>query len=93
MFPDLLRRRDFLRALASSVAVAAFPSFVRAINNPSEAFPFSEVLSSGINFVHTSGKSLQKYLPEWIGKISNRIANVGGVQRCLRRNAPIREQG
>src|SRR5882724_4405302 len=65
----VLSRRDFFRALGSSAAAAAFPSFVRAVEKPNSAFPFSEALpaASGITFVHTSGKSPQKYLPESTG--------------------------
>src|SRR5258706_7961150 len=63
-------RRDFLRALLSSAAAAAFPSLVRpAVDKQNSTYPFSEVLPalSGINFVHTSGMSPQKYLPESTG--------------------------
>ena len=62
-----LRRREFLSSLAASAAAAAFPSLVRGADKQSTAFPFSEVTGSGINFIHTSGKSLQKYLPESTG--------------------------
>jgi enediyne biosynthesis protein E4 len=67
MLPDLLYRRDFFRALVSSAAFSAWSSLAGAIDNLSQTFPFSQVLSSGINFVHTSGKSPQKYLPESTG--------------------------
>src|SRR6267378_4156639 len=63
----VLPRRDFLHALVRSAAAAALPALTRGIDNLSQAFPFSEVLSSGINFVHTSGSSPQKYLPESTG--------------------------
>jgi len=68
-FPQQFCRRDFLRALASSVAIASVPSLGRSLENAQPNFPFSEVLpsASGINFSHTSGKSLQKYLPESTG--------------------------
>jgi len=58
-----------LRALASSVAIASVPSLGRSLENAQPNFPFSEVLpsASGINFSHTSGRSLQKYLPESTG--------------------------
>ena len=58
-----------MRALASSVALASAPSFARSLENAQPNFPFSEVLpsASGINFAHTSGRSLQKYLPESTG--------------------------
>jgi len=63
----VLARREFLRAVGSSVAVAVLPTLAQAIDHQSQAFPFSEVLSSEINFVHTSGSSAQKYLPESTG--------------------------
>src|SRR6476660_1352213 len=62
-------RRDFLRLLAGSAAAAKIPRFLRAADKPKPKFPFSEILppNSGISFVHTSGKSSQKYLPESTG--------------------------
>ncbi|MGH8099809.1 MAG: CRTAC1 family protein [Chthoniobacterales bacterium] len=62
-------RRDFLRYLASSAAAASCPPFLHAVEKASSNFPFSEILpsASGIRFVHTSGKSPQKYLPESTG--------------------------
>ena len=62
-------RRDFLRALASSVTLASASSLARSLENAQSNYPFSEVLpsASGINFAHTSGRSLQKYLPESTG--------------------------
>ncbi|HKM79654.1 MAG TPA: CRTAC1 family protein [Candidatus Acidoferrum sp.] len=58
-----------MRALASSVAIASVPSLARCLDNAQPNYPFSEVLpsASGINFAHTSGRSLQKYLPESTG--------------------------
>jgi hypothetical protein len=67
MLPELFCRRDFFRALLSSAAVAALPALTRGVDNLSQTFPFSEVLSSGISFVHSSGRSPQKYLPESTG--------------------------
>jgi enediyne biosynthesis protein E4 len=65
---NLLHRRDFLSSLAASVAAAACPPLVRGVvDKPDAAFPFSEVTGSGINFIHTSGQSPQKYLPESTG--------------------------
>jgi hypothetical protein len=72
---DRQLRRDFLCSLAA--ATAGFPTFLRgrgasfalpyatAGNN----YPFAEILpsASGISFVHSSGKSTQKYLPESTG--------------------------
>ena len=65
-------RRAFLRVLAAAGATAGLPPFLRsaiAVPNPATSFPFTEILpsSSGINFVHSSGHSAQKYLPESTG--------------------------
>ena len=58
-----------MRALASSVTLASASSLARSLENAQSNYPFSEVLpsASGINFAHTSGRSLQKYLPESTG--------------------------
>ncbi len=72
---DLHLRRDFLRYLAGSAAAVSVPPFLREPfpgamqDKPNSNFPFSEILptASGINFVHSSGKSPQKYLPESTG--------------------------
>jgi hypothetical protein len=71
---DLHLRRDFLRYVAGSAAAASVPPFLRAsfpnaADNPAQNFPFSEIpaSTSGINFVHTSGRSAQKFLPESTG--------------------------
>jgi hypothetical protein len=73
---DLHIRRDFLRLLARSTAAAGIPPFLKTafpaaleIEKPSPNFPFSEIpaSASGITFVHTSGKSPQKFLPESTG--------------------------
>src|SRR5258707_1094659 len=63
----VLPRRDFLHALVRSAAAAALPALTRGVDNLSQTFPFSEVLSSGISCVHGSGRSPQKYLPESSG--------------------------
>jgi enediyne biosynthesis protein E4 len=69
MPPDLHLRREFLRTLTGSAAAAGFSLFLRADAKPPANFPFSEIIpsASGINFVHSSGKSSQKYLPESTG--------------------------
>lgn len=66
---DFVLRRDFLRALGGSAAIASIPFLAGAAEQGNPAFPFSEILpsSSGINFIHSSGKSAQKYLPESTG--------------------------
>lgn len=69
---DRQLRRAFLRALAAAGAAAGLPPFLRstvAAPHPATSFPFSEIppSSSGINFVHSSGHSAQKYLPESTG--------------------------
>jgi hypothetical protein len=69
-FTGRLCRRHFLFSLAGSAAAAvALPAFVSASDKSNALLPFSEVLpaSSGIHFVHSSGKSPQKYLPESTG--------------------------
>ncbi len=73
MCPELYLRRDFLRYVAGSAAAASVPPFLRpsfsnVMDNPAQNFPFSEIpASSGITFVHSSGRSAQKYLPESTG--------------------------
>jgi enediyne biosynthesis protein E4 len=72
---DLHLRRDFLRLLAGSAAAANLPPWLRpslpivAQDKPIPNFPFSEIpaSASGITFVHSSGHSPQKYLPESTG--------------------------
>jgi len=62
-------RRDFLRALAAAGASAGILSLACAEEKQKAAYPFSEVSLSaaGITFVHQSGASPQKYLPESTG--------------------------
>ncbi|HET9408048.1 MAG TPA: CRTAC1 family protein [Candidatus Sulfotelmatobacter sp.] len=62
-----LNRRRFLRMMAAAAAAKGLPRFARAADAP--AYPFSEVVpsSSGIRWVHTAGKSKEKYLPEISG--------------------------
>jgi hypothetical protein len=62
-------RRDFLRQLSASTAMLGFPRFPFAGEKSKSPFPFSEVALSaaGISFVHESGKSPEKYLPESTG--------------------------
>src|ERR1700675_135980 len=59
-------RRLFLRGLLSSLALSRFRHFASAAEAP---YTFEEVPSSvsGIKWVHTAGKSLEKYLPETTG--------------------------
>jgi hypothetical protein len=66
---DPLLRRDFLRGLVGSAAISSLPPLAGAADRSNPDSPFSEIPSSasGINFVHSSGKSLQKYLPESTG--------------------------
>jgi hypothetical protein len=75
MVNDLHLRRDFLRYLAGSAAAVSVPPFFRAPfpsdaqDKPGSNVPFSEISAStsGISFIHTSGKSPQKFLPESTG--------------------------
>lgn len=62
-------RREFLGSLAAYGVVAAFPALSGVFDKSSLPVPFTEVLSSasGIDFVHASGRSPQKYLPESTG--------------------------
>ncbi len=60
-------RRSFLRGIAGSLALSGLSRFVRALPDP--VYPFSEISPavSGINCVHTAGKSPERYLPETTG--------------------------
>jgi hypothetical protein len=64
-----LLRRDFLRFLSASIAAPAFRPLAGPFDQSDSTFPFSEIsaAASGIDFVHSSGKSVQKYLPESTG--------------------------
>src|SRR5882724_3274260 len=69
MRPKNLFRRDFLRFLGASITAPAFHPLAGPYGQPGSTFPFSEIpaAASGIDFVHVSGKSAQKYLPESTG--------------------------
>jgi hypothetical protein len=60
-------RRDLLKGLAGSLAASGMGRFAFALPEP--AYPFEEVLpsSSGIDWIHTNGKSAAKFLPETTG--------------------------
>ena len=60
-------RRDFLRLLAGAATVPCFPRLASAADQ--RLYPFTEILPSvsGITWVHTSGRSPEKYLPESTG--------------------------
>jgi len=62
-----LRRRDFIRTLAGTIASSCFPSLART--SEATASPFTEIVSSasGIAWTHVSGSSPEKYLPESTG--------------------------
>ena len=62
-----LSRRDFLRSLSGSCALLGMPRLARALPVPD--YPFEEILPSrsGINWVHSSGRSPEKLLPETTG--------------------------
>jgi len=66
-----LSRRYFLRTLAGAAGLAgtyaSWPRFAGAAST--SPYPFEEVLASAshITWVHTAGKSPQKYLPETTG--------------------------
>jgi hypothetical protein len=65
--PRHCRRRDFLRTMAGALALPAFRRFAAATET--KIYPFTEVppSASGINWIHTSGSSPEKYLPESTG--------------------------
>ncbi len=60
-------RRQFLCGLAGSAALAGLPRLARSLPIPS--YPFDEIPAdvSGIHWVHSSGKSAERYLPETTG--------------------------
>ena len=62
-----MRRRDFLRLSAGTIASTLLTRHLHALDKPS--YPFTEVpaSASGIQFVHTAGSSPEKYLPESTG--------------------------
>jgi hypothetical protein len=63
-----ITRRRFLQTLAGAAAWPRLqPSY--GVPSASPAWPFEEVpaAASGINWVHTAGKSAEKYLPETSG--------------------------
>ena len=68
-FTDTLRlsRRHLLRMLAGTAGLAGLRGFPEAL--AASAYPFEEVSTSasGITWVHTAGKSAEKYLPETTG--------------------------
>ncbi len=65
---EFFRRRDFLRLLAGATAFAGF-GLAKPLNAGPPSYPFSEVPPSttGISWVHTAGKSTDKFLPEISG--------------------------
>jgi len=69
LFPGLvgIRRREFLKALAGSLAYPALARVAAAVDSPS--YPFSDVPASvsGITWTHTAGLSPEKYLPQSTG--------------------------
>ncbi len=62
-----LSRRHFLQGMAGTLAISGLPLVVRALPDP--IYPFEEIApaKSGIAWVHTSGKSAARYLPETTG--------------------------
>jgi hypothetical protein len=60
-------RRQFLRNVAGGVAFGGLPHLVRAMPDP--IYPFEEIRAekSGISWVHTAGKSAERFLPETTG--------------------------
>ena len=64
-----MSRRRFLRTLAGTAGYAKLSSLPAVASTAPSAYPFEEVSSaaSRITWVHTAGKSAEKYLPETTG--------------------------
>ena len=66
-----MRRREFLRSLAGTLALPCLPAFLPRLARAADAalFPFTQIPSStsGITWKHTSGLSPEKYLPQSTG--------------------------
>ena len=64
---QVVSRRRILQGLAGCFAWSGLQRFGWSIPNPT--YPFEEISSaaSGIHWVHTAGKSPEKYLPEATG--------------------------
>jgi hypothetical protein len=62
----LFPRREFLRSVAG-YTLAGSGSLGWFADKSPKAFPFVEVTATGIHFVHASGASPEKYLPESTG--------------------------
>jgi hypothetical protein len=64
-----MSRRHFLRILAGTAGYAKLSSLPAVASTSPSAYPFEEVSSaaSRITWVHTAGKSAEKYLPETTG--------------------------
>lgn len=60
-------RRHFLRGVAGTLALNGLSRFVQGLPDP--IYPFEKIppTASGITWVHTSGKSAERYLPETTG--------------------------
>jgi hypothetical protein len=62
-----LSRRHFLRGMAGTLAISGLSRLAHALPNP--VYPFDEIprAISGIRWLHTAGKSAQRFLPETTG--------------------------
>jgi hypothetical protein len=60
-------RRQFLQGIAGSLALSGLSRFAHALPDP--IYPFEEIspAASGITWVHTNGKSPERFLPETTG--------------------------
>jgi len=67
IFSGRFPRRHFLRNAMGAAGLCALPRLVRGLADP--VYPFEEVPAekSGIRWVHTSGKSSARFLPETTG--------------------------
>ena len=62
-----ISRREFARVIAGGVACSALGRFARALPDPVYPFTLVPPSVSGISWVHSSGKSAERYLPETDG--------------------------
>jgi len=62
-----ISRRQFVHGMAGGIACSALGRFARALPDPVYPFTLVPVSVSGINWVHSSGKSAERYLPETDG--------------------------
>ncbi len=62
-----ISRRQFIRGIAGSLTFGALSRFAAALPDPVYPFTLVPPTVSGITWVHSSGKSAERYLPETDG--------------------------